>query len=681
MADTNGNRQTQFSPEFTAFHELANNILSSRGEFFKRIFDPRRDIDDECGYPRTNSIIEAVYLKQLYLREPVANRAVRLMAEECFQATPWIFEDEDPAVITPFEKEWDELGNQLAVEKSYHSDEKGSIIWSILRQLDIVSGIGQYGILLIGINDGKPLDQPAEGVEIAGGNEAMYGRTQGTDAQYVNPSYDFNVVPGQAPGYDNATRQLSLPDKEISKSKGNRRLLFLRPLDESMCPVVQWDSDITSPRYNMPVLYRVTLTDPNVNQSGGIGVSTITQNVHWTRVIHVADNVDNHPSLGVPRLIPILNPILDVRKVRGGSGEMYWRGAFPGLSLETNPQLGSEVRIDQAATKRMMEDYMNGLQRYLALTGLQAKTLAPQVVDPSPQIAAQLEAICIQIKCPVRVFKGSERGELASSQDDSQWNDKVRERQNNHVTPHLIVPTVNRFISMGLLPIPDHKPKPKVTTLPFKVDDPAQPAQPPLEEGQETPTNPYGGLTGNVRIVRNADGTFDLANYAPPSGDEYTPATLDSTTPPILQEEDTDDGEKEEHKPGFHVEWPDLESLGELDMANIGNIKATAIGTYVSSGAEALMTPLDFFTKILGMEEEEAQAIVDAAAQAQEEEQTFTQGVGALPDPNKPEPPPFGGLDKDGNPLLPGEEPSSPGDDEEDIGAMLEGLPTSKSTT
>lgn len=50
---------------------------------------------------------------------------------------------------------------------------------------------------------------------------------------------------------------------------------------------------------------------------------------------------------------------------------------------------------------------------------------------------------------------GSERGELASSQDDAAWNDRLRERQNGYITPRVIVPFVNRLINLGVLPKPD----------------------------------------------------------------------------------------------------------------------------------------------------------------------------------------------------------------------------------
>jgi hypothetical protein len=55
----------------------------------------------------------------------------------------------------------------------------------------------------------------------------------------------------------------------------------------------------------------------------------------------------------------------------------------------------------------------------------------------------------------VRVFKGSERGDLASSQDDEKWNDRVAHRNNFHVTPRVIVPFVDRMILFGCVPEPE----------------------------------------------------------------------------------------------------------------------------------------------------------------------------------------------------------------------------------
>ena len=146
---------------------------------------------------------------------------------------------------------------------------------------------------------------------------------------------------------------------------------------------------------------------------------------------------------------------MDLDKLYAGSAEMYWRGAFFGLAFETHPQLGPDAEIDEDAIKNTMEQYMNGLQRYFGLEGMSAKSIAPQVVEPNKQIEAQLDAVCIELGIPKRVFMGSERGELASSQDADTWNDRLKDRQDNVVTPNIVIPFVNRLISLGILPKPE----------------------------------------------------------------------------------------------------------------------------------------------------------------------------------------------------------------------------------
>jgi hypothetical protein len=123
--------------------------------------------------------------------------------------------------------------------------------------------------------------------------------------------------------------------------------------------------------------------------------------------------------------------------------------------LETHPQLGGDVIVDQASTASMMNNYRRRLQRWLVLQGMSAKTLPPAVVDPTPHVDKAIEAICIRMGCPIRVFKGSERGELASSQDDEDWNERRRARQETYLTPKLVCPFIDRLIQIGVLPEPE----------------------------------------------------------------------------------------------------------------------------------------------------------------------------------------------------------------------------------
>jgi hypothetical protein len=196
----------------------------------------------------------------------------------------------------------------------------------------------------------------------------------------------------------------------------------------------------------------ITFASPEEGYSTGNSQST--EKVHWTRVVHLADNLGSSEVIGVSRMRPVYNRLIDLVKVTGGSAEMYWKGAFFGLSIETHPALGGDVDIDKTAVRDEMKGYFNGLQRFFALEGMTTKTIAPQVVDPTPQIDAYISAICIKLECPKRIFMGSERGELASTQDDSTWNDRVRGRQHSYLTPRIIVPFIDRLIWTGVLPQP-----------------------------------------------------------------------------------------------------------------------------------------------------------------------------------------------------------------------------------
>ena len=434
-----------------AMREIVDNSTMMRSRFLDNYLDGRRDIDGECNYP-TGGPVQIDFYRALYAREAVAKRVVQVWPKECWQVQPHVYEDDDPENSTPFEEAFDEVGKGLIGTDSYFDpsgghDSGGNPLWSYLCRADILSGIGTFGIVLLGLDDGMLMEQPAKGAPPDGNSKSIYGglggqqklsSTLGTDAQYFGNPF------------------LPLTPKSVngkSSKSSQRKLIYLGVFDEPLVQVVQYEADWSHPRFGQPLMYLVTLNDPNQPHTG-VGLPLATLRVHWSRVIHLADNLRSSKVFGVPRMEPVLNRLIDLRKLYGGSAEGYWKGALPLISLETNPQLGGDVVIDKPGINDMMYNVMNSLQRYMTLTGLQAKTLSGQVSDPTPHIAAQIEAICIELSIPVRVFKGSERGELASSQDDSQWNDRLRHRQASYLTPNVIVPFVDRLIQLGVLPKP-----------------------------------------------------------------------------------------------------------------------------------------------------------------------------------------------------------------------------------
>lgn len=446
--------------------ELTANAVMARSQLLQRLMDPRRDIDAECGYPDTDSITDDHY-QDFYDRHPIANRIVEAMPSECWKVQPTVFEDQDMDVTTEFEQAWDDLGRNLMVEvdeENLYQGEEGNPIWDYLKRIDVLSGIGHFGVMLLGLNDGVEMQEPVRGKKL--------------------------------------------------------ELLYIRCFPAKLVEIVQWESDPANPRYGRPNMYSITLNDPTDNYQG-IGLPQATVYVHWSRVIHVAETMTSSELFAAPRMRAVWNNLLDLKKLYGGSAEMYWRGAFPGLSLETHPQLGGDVEIDVDDAREQLENYMHTLQRYLAIPGVTAKTLAPQVVDPTPQIRNHLEAIAIKLAMPMRILLGSERGELASTQDKGTWNERLMSRQKNYLTPRLICPFVSRLVRFGVLP---------------------RPAE-------------------------------------------------------------------------FFVEWPDMNEMDATQKSTIAVQKTDAMAKYVGGSVDQLMDPMNFLTRIIGLQDSEAEEVVEAATQ------------------------------------------------------------------
>lgn len=376
-------------PTNTLIANLTRNLLVSRLKYLNSLMDgPGRNLDKDCGYPENPTI--QLY-RQYYDREGLATRVVGVYPDECWCIYPFLYESSKESITTPFEQAWKDLNDRIDV-------------WSYLHRVDKLSGIGSFGIILIGVNDGKTLDQPIANL-------------------------DENGEPA-------AQDQL--------------KLLFLRVFSEDLVDVHSVQASTASPRYGLPLFYNIQFGQPVANGKA----ETQTVKVHWSRVIHVADNLESSEVYGVPRMQQCLNRLFDLRKTLGGSAEMLWRGGFPGYFFEALPEVTDESELDFESVKEQFQSYVNGLQRYMALQGMTAKSLAPQVANPVPQFEIQIQALCATIGVPVPVFLGQMEGHMAGQSNTGMWNRRLGKRQRDHVNPRLIRPLVDRFIAFRILPKP-----------------------------------------------------------------------------------------------------------------------------------------------------------------------------------------------------------------------------------
>lgn len=345
------------------------------------------DVDKECGYP---IVITAGDYRRIYDREGPGARAISIFSEACWDSDPEVIESEDSEDESDFEK---------AV--TAYADDPNISLFSFLERLDIESGIGRFGAMLLGIDDGKALNEPVDGLPPDG----------------INPSKE-----------------------KLPMATTEHRLIYLRVFDESKVNITKTESDPASPRYGWPTEYSFTYADGK------------SQVVHWHRVHHVSDRIGE--PYHEPRMMRIFNRLLDLKKNYGGSAQATWQGGFPGIAFAPKDMGEFQYEIDPESIQDAMEKYIRGLSRYIAVEGVEPKSMAVQVYDPTPHIEVQLKAVALTIGCPYRIYIGSEEAQLAGSQDLKNMNKRVTKRQKRYVTPVIVRRLITWLIQLRCLPEP-----------------------------------------------------------------------------------------------------------------------------------------------------------------------------------------------------------------------------------
>lgn len=327
-----------------------------------------RNIYEQCGWKKT---LDFTDYKYIFDRNGIGFRIVDAMPRASWAETPSV-------------KGSDELVN--AWERLVNFSDRG--LMHYLYRADSMSGVGKYGVLFLGMDDGAD------------------------------------------------------PSESVSNAS---KLLFARPYFSEDANITRWETDATNPRYGLPTEYSLK---PKANNSEAFLTA------HHSRVLHLAEGSLSSDVYGVPRLQRVMNRLYDMRKILGGSAEGFWRTGFPGLGLS----LDKEVSLTEQQKEDMndeAEDFVHGLTRLLRLQGVDIQELSASPSDPTAHMEIQLACISIATGIPIRILKGSERGELASTQDYRQWQDRIEERRVLYLNPVVMKPLVRKLMSAGLLPEED----------------------------------------------------------------------------------------------------------------------------------------------------------------------------------------------------------------------------------
>lgn len=377
MAERRYNEQ-----ELVTFAASVNRLLLARA-LGQTAYGGDRDYYAVLGYP--DSLEFKDYLGR-YERQDIAGRIVDLPATDTWKKPPLISEGD--LTDTPFVQAWDAMLRRLRV-------------WSALSRADKLSGIGCYGVLLIGVRDSSDDDND---------NELAQPVAQGS-------------------------------------LRSERDILYLQPYSEGRADIHTWNNTASSERYLLPELYSIKLRE---DQSA--------QKVHWTRIIHLAENKLDSEIYGVPRLQRVYNRLDDLMKLVGGSAEATWLGMRQGLVL-TNRE-GYQLPQDddsKADREAEVERYAMGMLRVLMMEGISATPVGPgEVSDVSGPFGVTLSLISAASGIPQRVLVGSAQGELAAAEYDAkQWAGEITYRQGNYAEPEILRPFIDRMIWYGVLPAPE----------------------------------------------------------------------------------------------------------------------------------------------------------------------------------------------------------------------------------
>jgi hypothetical protein len=163
------------------------------------------------------------------------------------------------------------------------------------------------------------------------------------------------------------------------------------------------DKKPDSDRFGLPEFY--TLRREGVAQA----------RLHYTRAIHCATRLLDHPYKGVSCLEPVYDDLTVLRNIRWGLGQTIYRygSGFPDITVKgaKTPDLD---RIEESQQFKHLQARHYFLHNDLST--LEFKGLAGRALDPSPYYEPILESIAIGSSFPKAQLRGAQAGGLEGSE-------------------------------------------------------------------------------------------------------------------------------------------------------------------------------------------------------------------------------------------------------------------------
>lgn len=367
----------------------ATSEMLARQQFAAQVgltsFDGRRDLYAALGYQRD---LQYRDYYERYRRGGIARRIVEWLPDATWTSKISITDNAENVSKkkTRFEQDVLQIKKKLI---------------PAIRRADILASLGNYSVMLIGA-PGK-LETPLR--RLTGPDSVLY----------------FRAIPQ--------------PKAQIDEIVGERGD----------------DASLSNPRFGLPEFYNLSLgtlkqSSTAVRQIGDTS-STMVRKVHYTRVLHIARGLLEDDVYGTPELESVWNLLDDLYKTIGGLSESAWKKHALNTIFDLDPALKmSEKDMDDLDDE--IQDMIHGLTGHATTRGVKPYQIQQQVSS----FAANVDSIMGQIagtkKIAKRTLLGSELGELASSQDRNNVNDRVAENWEAHAEPWLRY-IVDHLVTLG----------------------------------------------------------------------------------------------------------------------------------------------------------------------------------------------------------------------------------------
>jgi hypothetical protein len=384
---------------FAELKVLESSLILARTAFARAAgftFDNARDVYGILGY---KDLLSTADYRARYQRGGVAGRLVDVYPNACWRGEMELIEDESKETYTEFEQAWHDFDQRLQVKAKF-------------RRVDILAGLSTFSVLLIGHRDGK-LDEPLE--------KAPYKPARAALIAYLRPFAGGG-------GTININVQT---DRTLATGAD--------------ATIYEYETDVTNERFGLPKTYWLK----------GVGLDGQQKTVHWSRILHVAEGLLDDDVFGIPTLERVWNDLDNLDKVSGGGSEAFWLRANQGVHVDVDKDMKlDDAKNTIAAIKEQVDNYKHQLDRWIRTRGAKIDVLGSDVANFQGPVDTILSLIAGAKGIPQRILKGSEMGELASSQDRDNWADQINGRQTGYLAPYMVRPLVDRLVAYGYLPTP-----------------------------------------------------------------------------------------------------------------------------------------------------------------------------------------------------------------------------------